>query len=56
MFPIEKILFALASDSKATKYVLENIKSKVTFSIQYSVEVFHIKTFRLPKLETEKWI
>merc|ERR1719410_953326 len=29
MFPIEKILFALASDSKATKYVLENIKSKI---------------------------
>jgi len=29
MFPIEKILFALASDSEATKYVLENIKSKI---------------------------
>ena len=29
MFPLEKILFALASDSRATKYILESIKPKV---------------------------
>ena len=29
MFPLEKILFALSSDSKATRYVLESIKPKV---------------------------
>ena len=29
MFPIEKILFALASDNKATAYVLQKIKPKV---------------------------
>ena len=31
MFPLEKILFALASDAKSTKYVLGNIKPKVRF-------------------------
>merc|ERR1719330_1736598 len=29
MFPLEKILFALASDSRATKYILESIKPKI---------------------------
>merc|ERR1719189_280651 len=29
MFPLEKILFALASDAKSTKYVLGNIKPKI---------------------------
>ena len=29
MFPLEKILFALATDAKSTKYVLQNIKPKV---------------------------
>lgn len=29
MFPLEKILFALSSDSKATRYVLESIKPKI---------------------------
>ena len=33
MFPIEKILFALATDNKATKYVLEKIKPKVRMKI-----------------------
>merc|ERR1711915_286685 len=29
MFPLEKMLFALASDSRATKFVLETIKPKI---------------------------
>ena len=29
MFPLEKILFALATDSKATRSILEIIKPKV---------------------------
>ena len=33
MFPLEKMLFALAVDSRATKFVLETIKPKVRSSI-----------------------
>ena len=33
MFPLEKMLFALAADSRATKFVLETIKPKVRSSI-----------------------
>lgn len=34
MFPLEKILFALASDSRATKYILESIKPKVKMTMR----------------------
>ena len=39
MFPLEKILFALATDSKATRSILESIKPKVTHFITQEVYI-----------------
>jgi len=51
MFPLEKMLFALSSDSRATKFVLETIKPKVSHCISY--KNYNV-CCRLRKLETEK--
>ena len=47
MFPLEKILFALATDSKATRSILESIKPKVTHFITQEVYIDVIVSFCL---------
>ena len=50
MFPLEKILFALASDAKSTKYVLQNIKPKVRFDFaSYNRSIHQLSLCRLKK-------
>jgi len=43
MFPLEKMLFALAADVKSTKYVLETIKPKVTLALFSAQLIFSLR-------------